>query len=77
MFGKERRIYSIILLSTMVLTLVIAYTLENFIGTILIVIMVLAQYAALFWYLVLLVPGGKKVVCACFKCIKEQATDKE
>lgn len=75
MFNEERRLYSAILLSTMVLTLVIAFTLSGIIRTFLLLICVIAQYGSLLWYLVLLIPGGKKICCACIKCLKEQATD--
>jgi hypothetical protein len=38
-------------------------------------ILVLVQFGALFWYLVLIVPYGKKAVCGCFNaCLKK---DKE
>ena len=77
MFKPDRRLWSIALFASMILTLVIAFVLDGFFRTILLLICVGVEFAALFWYIVLLIPGGKKVCCACFKCCKEQITQKD
>jgi hypothetical protein len=76
MFDEKRRITTIVLLSAIALTLLVAFVLSGFFATILLFILVLVQFGALFWYLVLIVPYGRKMVCGCFKaCVGKK--DKE
>jgi hypothetical protein len=75
MFDEKRRITTIVLLSAIGLTLFVAFVLDGIFATMLLFILVLVQFGALFWYLVLIVPYGKKAVCGCFNaCLKK---DKE
>jgi len=74
MFDEKRRITTMILFSAIILTIIIAFALDGFFATILLLILILVQFGALFWYLVLIVPYGKKMVCGCFKaCLKKDS----
>ena len=64
MFDKKRRITTIILIIAVVLTLIAAFATKN----VLIVFILLAvQFVALFWYVVILVPGLRSCLCFCCK----------
>lgn len=73
MFDEKRRITSIVLLSDIALTLLVAFVLSGIFATVLLFILVLVQFGAIFWYLILIVPYGRKMVCGCFNsCFKKE-----
>ena len=64
MFDKKRRITTIILLVAIALTLVVAILFKN---VLLVFICLAVQFCALFWYVVILVPGLRALICFCCK----------
>ena len=72
MFDEKRRWTSIVLFSSILLTLFVAFALDSlgFFQAILLLICVLIQFGALFWYIIILIPYGRKMVCGCFKALR-------
>ena len=64
MFDKKRRITTIILLIAIGLTLVSAVLTKN---VLIVFICIAVQFCALFWYVVILVPGLRALLCFCCK----------
>ena len=67
MFSKERRIASITIIGTFLLILLFGFTTEN---AIICIILLIAQFMALFWYVSSMIPGFKKFFCCCCRVAK-------
>ena len=72
MFDEKRRITTIVLLTAIVLTLLAAFATKN---PLVVFILLAVQFVALFWYVVILVPGLRSLLCFCCKKAMEEATD--
>ena len=66
MFDEKRRITTIVLLTSIALTLLVAFVLKGAFRTILLFALVFVTSGALFWYIILCIPMAKKIVCGCF-----------
>merc|ERR1711907_259990 len=64
MFLPKRRVATIVMLSTIVLTMVIAFTIQE---VILIILMLIIQMCAMFWYSLSFIPFGREMFTACVK----------
>lgn len=70
MFQKTRIIVTIIFLSAIVMTLISALVLKN---VWLVLIFIIIQYCAFFWYSLSYVPYGRKLVTGLFKrCFNQE-----
>ena len=67
-FDKDRRIASIILIISIVMVLISALAIQS---NALTFFMVLIQFAAFWWYSIVMLPFGRQIACACMKnCCK-------
>ena len=70
MFDEKRRITTIVLLTAIVLTLLAAFATKN---PLVVFILLAVQFVALFWYVVILIPGLRSLLCFCCKKAMEEA----
>jgi 1,4-dihydroxy-2-naphthoate octaprenyltransferase len=64
MFKRKRIITTIVFLLSIVMTLVSAIVIKK---PILVIIFILIQYCAYFWYSLSYIPYGRDIFCKCFK----------
>ena len=70
MFDEKRRITTIVLLTAIVLTLLAAFATKN---PLVVFVLLAVQFVALFWYVVILIPGLRALLCFCCKKAMEEA----
>jgi uncharacterized membrane protein YccF (DUF307 family) len=70
MFEKKRIVVTLVFLGAVAMTLISAFVFKR---AVLVLVFILIQYAAWFWYSLSYVPYGRKMACVCFK----KATNRE
>ena len=73
MFARKRIIVTLVLLSSIVATLVFAFALQSdeTADAIVVLLCILVEYCAFFWYSLSYIPFGREIFCKCFKnCLK-------
>lgn len=64
MFEKKRIFVTIVFLAAIAMTLVSAFVFKR---ALLVLIFIIIQYCAWFWYTLTYIPYGRKIACECFK----------
>lgn len=64
MFEKKRIIVTIVFLASIAMTLVSAFVFKR---AVLVLVFIIIQYCAWFWYTLSYIPYGRTMACACFK----------
>ena len=69
MFHKKRIIATLVLLSSIAATLIFAFALQSNVtaDAIVVLICILIEYLAYFWYSLSYIPYGREIVCKCIK----------